>query len=211
MRANPKPGMVMQTPCFEAFGTLAISYKSKTGVTYGYLGYNDVEFNRLLIQLLKEGLAEVAHPLLLPVLFFNLWIGAFSEENEEMLSSVKQVKKVTKKLQLPASDSFQEFDTAHDIIVECHDIINNGMAAFLTGSAANLQDALKNLPTIVASQNKIESSHRNLQALVSTLMTTLNCMVDTRARISERLRMQLQVVCTPFLKFKQPAIFVLKS
>ena len=190
--------MVFQSPTWPNFSSLALSYDARSGRTQGYLGYTNNRHHRELKRLLQVGLKESLHPLCIPVLFYNAWLASFTEENEDMSRYMADVRKITDSVANPTanSNSFREFDLAHDKINRAYRTLNNSMQSFMTISAANIKVALENINKIVAvpRRESLAQEHHDLQSMMSSYSITLNCLVDDRTRMKERLSIQLQVV-----------------
>lgn len=153
---------------------------------------------------MKESQDDISHPLLLPTLFFKIWVTVFLVENDIQIPQVREIShqlsgmlSLDLSTTISSSESWDKIDQAHMKIIKIHDVLNNGKAAFINGTAANLRKALDSVPDMVMSVDKIAKSHRDFEALLSATETTVYCEVDARTRTRERLSMQLQVVC-PF-------------
>ncbi|CZR62615.1 uncharacterized protein PAC_12512 [Phialocephala subalpina] len=195
---NECTSIVFQSPSFDSFGTLTLSYNAKTGAILGFLGYNAHDVNTNIIKRLRNALADVAHPLLLPTILFRTWITAFVWENGHATNWVRNVKDITCVVYKPGANPkyLRRIDEAHEDIVNIHNIIHNAMATFVTSSATNLQDALQRIPGFVndAQMIGLRRSHADMQALMLAWSNTVNCELYVRNHLGERLSMQLQVL-----------------
>ncbi|KAL2065068.1 hypothetical protein VTL71DRAFT_4208 [Oculimacula yallundae] len=190
--------MVFQSPTFPNFSSLVLSYDTRSGRTRGFLGYTNTRHHRELKRLLGLGLKESLHPLSIPILFYHAWLASFSDENEDMSVHLAGVKKTTDRVANPTanSNSFEEFDLAHDKINRAYRTLNNSMESFMIASAANIEAALADIDKIVTASHRdsIAQEHADLEAMISSWGITLNCLVDDRRRMKERLAVHLQVL-----------------
>jgi hypothetical protein len=114
--ADSITAIVFQSPGFDTFSTLTLSYNAKTGSTLGFFGYNEDELNESVIQSLKAVLGDGLHPLLLPALFFRAWITRFAWENIDQGIDAEEVKNVTYPTN-SSSNPQTDIDKAHTLIV----------------------------------------------------------------------------------------------
>lgn len=190
--------MVFQSPGPDAFSTMAISVNAKTGVTLALLVYDADNLNKWMIKALKGALADISHPLLLPTIFFRVWVTRLAYENNDLYDGFYEMKRVVRPVSDPAKNPtfLSDINKAHEFIVENHNVINNSLTRFVAVSAVNLQEALDRISDIVTDSrmDTIRRSHKDIQALVAAWVTTVNGEIDVRTRMRERLSMQLQVL-----------------